>query len=502
MIGSENILLCKELVKTYSTINEKSKKIEKLEKRIGELEKIIAEMSKKLNFYESSNMPTSQLSLFNKKRAKFRKSRGEDPSGSPGDPARSKKIGALIGHVGVSHEHTPEGIIRYDVDSDICVCGGYFIRHKPISKLISDIDGCKIKTVNALITNATCEKCNNIEYAKTPFLDGTSFGPIALTYISQFSAAGCVDRSIAGIFHALFGFKVSPNTITAARHAMGKLLEGVEKYIIAKILTMPWVYIDETVFKRGDGHKGYVWLVYCPGAVFVHFAATREAAVLDLIFSWLEGMKAVCDGYAAYSKFFVGIQRCWRHLLAESEKDAISNKKYVEPYDALLLFFHEIKKMKGANPFTRMDLNRRVFKIAQLHKPKTRTRLLNAIPNMFTFLSNPGMPLTNNAAERAIRDNVVRFRNNSHKITTPEGKKTFSHQSTFYGTCKEQGISPARAMLELLQDHDWNIFERKNTPYSLVNPDGTRFSIFGSPGPPILQNERPAGSRHQQSHAA
>lgn len=158
--------------------------------------------------------------------------------------------------------------------------------------------------------------------------------------------------------------------------------------------------------------------------------------------------------------------------------------------------------MKGANPFTRMDLNRRVFKIAQLHESETRTTLLNAIPNMFTFLSNPGMPLTNNAAERAIRYNVVRFRNNSHKITTPEGKKTFSHQSTFYGTCKEQGISPARAMLELLLDNDWNIFERKDTPFSLVNPDGTRFSIFGSPGPPIPQNARSVGSRHQQSQAA
>ncbi len=39
--------------------------------------------------------------------------------------------------------------------------------------------------------------------------------------------------------------------------------------------------------------------------------------------------------------------------------------------------------------------------------------------------------------------------------------------------------------MEYLLDHGWNLFERAgNTPYSLVNPDGFRYSVFDGPGPP------------------
>ena len=53
---------------------------------------------------------------------------------------------------------------------------------------------------------------------------------------------------------------------------------------------------------------------------------------------------------------------------------------------------------------------------------RLKKHLAKAVPHMFTFLSYPGMPPHNNAAELAIRDGPVRYRNVRHQITTPEGR--------------------------------------------------------------------------------
>ena len=98
------------------------------------------------------------------------------------------------------------------------------------------------------------------------------------------------------------------------------------------------------------------------------------------------------------------------HLLRKSEELAV---KSVDPadkarYDMMLELYWDAKGIKTLAPFTRMDPSRRAHGIATSYEnDKVRTHLLNALPDMFTFLSYPGMSPHNSYTERVIRDGII-----------------------------------------------------------------------------------------------
>ena len=129
-------------------------KMDKVEKKCTELEKENVKLRRLVAFYESASMPTSQPSLYSAKRQTFRKNRGEDPAGSPGDKAKmqdgtgqkhetdaqSKKRGPPVGHDGISHHRTAEMTVMYQLKSEQCSCGGTLVLQRPVSKLVTDFD--------------------------------------------------------------------------------------------------------------------------------------------------------------------------------------------------------------------------------------------------------------------------------------------------------------------------------------------------------------------------
>ncbi len=492
---------CTDPGKALVMIMERDEKISKLEKELSDIKKENSDTKKentklqaRLALYESPNMPTSTPSLYNDARKKFRERRGEDPGGSPGDTARGKKRGPPCGHRGVSHCNRPSRTLRYDLDSKACPkCDVQLRMLKPLNKLVNDLDdSMRMRAANAIIQNAVCPKCNGEVVAATPFLGGTSLGPFSLSIITTFSEKGNTDEDIAEYFRVLFGFRMAPNTVTGARRAMANALQqNMIQRIQSFIAGRPWIQMDETGFKRGDGHTGYVWVLNCTGACFVVFAPSRSSDVLHTYFGWLDPrVPIVVDGLAQYKVYFEIIQRCWRHLLAYAEQLAVRMGGDDEVrYNLLLELYRTIKEIRTLAPFTCMELSRQAYEIISTYVDKrVRTHLLNAIPYMLTSAAHPGMPPHNNDTERCIRDGIIPQRNARHKIVTDGGRETFSVMSTFSMTCRKQGIHPARALLEYLRDPEWDIFARAKDDAprlsSLVDPDGTRYSVFECPGPP------------------
>lgn len=497
MTDSEATLLRRELADAFT-------KIEGLEDTVKILTEENNRLKTALAFYESPNMSTSKPSLYNKARKKFRAKRGEDPSGSPGDKTVSsgeestasekKKRGPPPGHVGASHHNkaTTESIHYTDCGKVCQHCGSTdFELMRPKCKLVYDMDtSFCVQVAMAVISQAQCTVCSRVDVAPNPFIEGTSFGPVLLGIVMNLFEMSAVDDDIAGFIHATFGFEVTGNTIWNARKAVAAhLMEFTLVLIMRMIQLQSWIQMDETVFKRGDGHDGYVWVVNTPVAVYVWFAPTRAASVLAVHFKWLHQKPVVCDGYVGYPVLSDTIQRCWRHMLAKAEELAVKKGGADEVrYDTLLSFYKSIKEIRTLTPFTVMDLSRTAYAIAMSYEDhKVRTYLLNSIPNMFTFLSHPGMPPHNNDAEREIRDGIIPQRNARHKLTTAKGRRVFSITTTFSRTCHKQGLSTGRALLECILDRDWNLFEKApDTPYSLTNPDGSRYSIFAGLDPPPL----------------
>ena len=530
MLESEAAAIRMDLKRALIRIGEMESAMGKLQDDIANLKNENARLKKdnarleaRLAFYGSANMSSSTTSLYNAARKKFRKGRGEKISGNPGEKIRgdseadekedggnggqgqdgdnggdggqekTARIGPPAGHAGISHGNKPEFTVRHALKAGACPeCHVELRCARPTCKLIIDLDErYATRTFTAVIEAAACPKCGEKIKAPNPYLEGTSYGPVMLAVINALFARAVTDEDIAHLVRELFGVRTCTNAVTNARTAVSEylVLIGMIARIKAAILCQMWIQMDETVFKRGDGHRGYVWLACTPVAVFVWFAYNRSSTVLTKHFGWLRGKPTVCDGMPGYPSALTDIiQRCFVHLLRKAEELAVKSGDPADEtrYDMMLELYGDAKRIKALAPLTRMDLSRRAHGIATSYEDvKVRTHLLNALPDMFTFLSYPGMPPHNNDTERAIRDGIIPQRNSRHKTMNARGRKTLSMLLTFALPCAKQDVPPGRGLLECLLDSDWDLFERAGeTPYSLTDPDGSRYSLFKRLDPP------------------
>ena len=502
--GAESKLLRGELRKALGRISE----LEEENRRQGDE---MEGMRRVIAYYESENMPTSTPSGYNDARGRFRRRRGEDPKGGPGektgreggggeeeeeeDAARGPnggKIGPPAGHAGASHHNRATLPPLYcPVDDTVSgCCGKPLVRMRPACKLVYDSDACyAVRCAMAVIGRAECASCGRVFRAPSPFLDGTALGPVLLPVILIMLAAANADEGIADMIRGMFGFEPSPNAVRNGRSAISAHLQaGMLALIMRMIRLRPSIQVDEARYRRGDGHDGHVWVAYAPVAAFVLFSPTRSAPVLSVHLARLRGKPATCDGYAGYPELTDTIQRDFVRILRKAEKVAVVGKKPEDGarYDALPRLYRDAKRTGTPAPLAMTDLSRRAYAIAASYAdPGFRTHLRNAMPDLFTFLAHPGMSPHGNDVEREIRDGIIPQRNVRHKTMTAGGRRLMSVPLTFTRTCNRQRVSPGRALLEYILDHDWNLFERAgDTPYPLADPDGARYSVFDDPGPP------------------
>ena len=128
--------------------------------------------------HENPHMSSSTDTDYNEKRRKYRKGRGEDTNGSPGDKATTDgySIGPPLGHTGVSHSNTPSCTLKYNLGTDRCyICGHKMKRLIPIYKTVTDMDRyMRPVSATAVIQNACCTHCGATVKARTPFLVSTA----------------------------------------------------------------------------------------------------------------------------------------------------------------------------------------------------------------------------------------------------------------------------------------------------------------------------------------
>ena len=90
---------------------------------------------------------------------------------------------------------------------------------------------------------------------------------------------------------------------------------------------------------------------------------------------------------------------------------------------------------------------------------KIKTHLVNAVPHAPAFTGFRGMPPHNNPAGPAIRDHVVPQHNVRHKISTSEGRETFSRIATLAGTAGKNRTFAGRVAVEVARNPGWNMLD-------------------------------------------
>ncbi len=472
----------RELRETVSRLEAvHNKMVAALKAEIDRLILEIAERDRRLAKYENAHVPSSTGSLYNEKRAAFRKKMAEAEGGyageggdeggpesddddnngkAEGEPSRR---GPPAGHTGASHKNKADRTVVLRV----CRCGtcgrGHLRKVPPVVKMVYDFAGGKsmvIECIAYVMKRGSCKRCGEITTAAAPTIPGTSFGPGILGFIEEYYAGRCTDQTISYFFDALYEFDLSPNAVWNARKAIRDLLMGTYAEILDHIAEALFMQMDESPI-RMNGKRGYIWLATIGDATYIVAAPSRAAAVLDIHFGKILGVPVVSDGYVAYNVLPIR-QRCWVHLLREAEEYAIRNGgSDISCHYRLLSLYRAIKGRKSADSSECLSLERAVLEIASSYPEghKFRTKLEGAAPHLFTFLRYPGMPPHNNGAELEIRDTAVLHRNVRHQLSTAEGREVFSVLVSVARTCRKLGIFPRTAVENLVRDPDWRLFK-------------------------------------------
>jgi len=177
--------------------------------------------------------------------------------------------------------------------------------------------------------------------------------------------------------------------------------------------------------------------------------------LMEVLTRKFEGI-IVCDGWKPYAKFTKRLQRCWAHLLRESEDLADKIEEAVPLHEALEDLYDEITEALENDPplqvrielwkMAREKLQQWITKEYISEKvEKLIGKISNGFEYWFTFVVNPGVEPTNNRAERALREHVV-LRKIVGTLRNNKGTSIHERIMTVLTTWEQNGLNSLQMM--------------------------------------------------------
>lgn len=238
-------------------------------------------------------------------------------------------------------------------------------------------------------------------------------------------------------------------------------LSEISEKIKAEVISQRLVHSDETKWPVTNGRDsdGYMWIVSNSKGAYYRFEPTRSGKVVK---ETLEGFSGIVmsDGYAGYYQF----RKSQTHVLAlchaharryfkDIEDDNPEVKYILDLWEALFKIEHLARSFEELHSL-RQDRSQKVI-------DKMRTWLMEKWPEargesglkkaveyslnhwveLTEFLKDPIIPLTNNEAERTIRQAVM-GRKNFYGSRSIDGADVTATMYTVIESCKRVEIDP------------------------------------------------------------
>ena len=149
-----------------------------------------------------------------------------------------------------------------------------------------------------------------------------------------------------------------------------------------------------------------------------------------------------------------------------SEEKAAQCRNELLCYLVLTRLFHYLKKHDTLPKDTIEALGQIVRSAVERYGDDHRVKksILRALPNMFTALGIPGMPMHTAEVESTIRSLFSPFRDSRKQLRSLVGMETASLQLTFIGMCRKNGVDPCEAYQRLLDDPGWGMTRLPKPP--------------------------------------
>lgn len=269
------------------------------------------------------------------------------------------------------------------------------------------------------------------------------------------------------------GLEISSQTLWDQQAALASWLEPTWRELWRLALAGDVLHADETGWKMmaGRGEKGsQSWTLFgltTAELAAYHLTSSKSTAAARKILAGFAGTLVV-DGYAVYPLVAaleegpIRIAHCWAHA-DRKFKDAKDPPAAIAEIRGLIAKLYEVeRKVEGPFPGDELAQQKRLLLRAEesaaiiaeirdfafsqggLHRSafgKALRYVLKHWAGLTVFLDDPKVPLSNNAAERALRGPVV-GRKNFYGNRSKRGAQVAAILYSLVETAKLQGVDP------------------------------------------------------------
>ena len=275
-------------------------------------------------------------------------------------------------------------------------------------------------------------------------------------------------NKIKAILQGLCGLTVSEGGISQALVRLGKYLEVETDVILTKIRQAAIKHADETGWTV-NGVNHWLWVFLNDLWVYYVIHRSRGTNVPKGLLGDKPPGTLISDFYEPYRKLGMRHQTCHVHLLREMhdcrKESPPGNADFDRPYKKLRRILKDADRLSDQRRRLKRGVyQQRVRRIKErltdfacqpyrdAHWKRLSKRLLKHDQTLFTFLDQPGVPKDNNAAERAIRPQVI-IRNRSFQNRTNRGANAHAILSSLTSTLLQQKRDPITEIVAAYPQH-------------------------------------------------
>ena len=451
-----------EILDRLAALEEENQQLREQVEELEELRKENKHLRAKLRWYEGPHTPPSK------------EQPGDEESSSADGDEDDEQPRTDGGTPGRKAGHEPEWRDAPDPDQEIEVtcdccpeCGEQFDESAGVSpRLVEELPDPQPPEVTQYNRHHyECHSCGTETVASHP--DCPDRGQFGVNVIAQ-SALSRYDhrlpyRKIGDRFEQLHGLELSGASAWHATERAARAGRCEYEQIRHQIQQADVVHVDETGIKR-DGEQAWIWTFTTENHTLYAVRESRGSDVPAEVLGEDFAGTVVCDGWTAYPAFSSNLQRCWAHILREAE-DAAEKQAEGEPiYRALKQLYVALQ--------TRLESDLTVRERAELQRVARRElesliersvpdgpvatllgKIEGGLDHWLTFIGEPAVSPTNNAAENALREPVV-----LRKLigTLRNDRGMFVHETllSLLATWRQQGRNPYEEFKRVARDNE------------------------------------------------
>jgi len=369
--------------------------------------------------------------------------------------ASQRARGAQKGHKGSFRALLDESKVDQIIDCpppELCECGAPVLADsEPLRHQVFDVPPVRAQVNEYRLYSGCCSGCGKKHRAPLPAGVPTGqIGPRALALIGTLGTHYHLTQfKIRDLLAQVAGVDFSVGAISQAHGKLAQALAAPVDEAIRSLPTAPVLNMDETRYPR-EGTKGnWVWGAVQPKLAVFAVLPSRARYVIDSLLGEQPQAIVGSDRYAGYAHIAPERrQLCWSHLIRDfiriSERMGQPGRIGAKLLGAAYVLFRWRAAGKTAEQYA--PLQRRVEcalrqgaeQTACKRTAATCKNLLKSLPSLWTFLRDPRVQPTNNDAERALRQLVLK-RKISGPTRSRRGDEFIARGYSVQETCRRQG---------------------------------------------------------------